>query len=372
MSNSRPDDTPTIVSWEVTQARGFSCKHCRIEGSSGKESDELSTVEGKKLIDELSEAGVDWLIFCGGDPFSRADLIELIDYASSRDVRTAVKVSSVRNLTESNVKALKEAGCGRLDLPLDGPGAELHDDLRGEEGSFGKILEAARFAGKVDLPLKITSVLSNNNHHLLAELMLVVDVLNPEIWETFFLVPGGDVEKFRLPTTYEVRHLFLQIYELSKEVDFEVRVAQAPTYRRYSVERRLWEEGINPGEKFNRKKKFFKKDILKLLPDDHGLRTPEWGLGSGRGEIFITAFGEVYPDPFLPIGCGNVKNKPLAEIYRESKLLKKLKKPEQYNSRCVQNGCWALHICGGSRARAYTYTGDPLETDPLCFYADLV
>jgi radical SAM protein with 4Fe4S-binding SPASM domain len=364
--------TPMSVSWEVTQARSHSCKHCRIEGTVPEDSKQLSTAEGKELIDELVEINTPWLILSGGDPLSREDIFELVEYAADKGRKVTVKFSSVSNLNEENLEKLKKAGCRCVDFPLDGPGADLHDNLRGEEGSFEAVLEGARAAGRIGLPLKITSVLSNNNHHLLAELMLVVDVLNPEMWETFFLVPGGDVEKFRLPTTYEIRHLFLQIYELSKEVDFEVRVTQAPTYRRYSIERRLWEKGINPGEKFKRGMCLTKEDILKKIPEDHGLRISEWEMGAGRGKIFITAIGEVYADPFLPISCGNIRNKSILDMYQNSSLMEKLKKTDEYKSRCVKNGCWARHICGGSRARAYTYTGEPLGTDPLCFYADLV
>ncbi len=298
-------------------------------------------------------------------------VFELVERAAKKEIKVAARFSTTASLTEANLKKFKAAGGRQAVVLLDSPEAVSNDKLRGEEGYFKAVVEAGKITGEIDLPLKVVSVLSSNNQHLLAELMLMVDVLNPEIWQPFFLVPEVTESELRLPNTYEIRQLFLQLYELTKEVDFKVEVAEAPTYRRYSIERFLWQQGINPGEKFKRGALLKPTDILKKLPGDHSLNSEDWGVNSGRGLIYINSCGEVYPDRFLPVKCGDLGEKSLSEIYREAPLMKKLKTPGAFKTKCVKNGCWARFICGGSRARGYHYTGDPLGTDPLCFYAAL-
>ncbi|MCE4617681.1 MAG: SPASM domain-containing protein, partial [Desulfurococcales archaeon] len=88
------------------------------------------------------------------------------------------------------------------------------------------------------------------------------------------------------------------------------------------------------------------------------------GTMDARGIIFISFDGNVYPSGFLPLSAGNVKQKHLVEIYRHSPLFTTLR--TRLKGRC--GVCEFKHICGGSRARAYSYTGDPYEEDPACTY----
>jgi radical SAM protein with 4Fe4S-binding SPASM domain len=89
-------------------------------------------------------------------------------------------------------------------------------------------------------------------------------------------------------------------------------------------------------------------------------------VGDGRGFVFISHSGEVCPSGFLPLTGGNVKAQPLAEIYRNSALFKKLRDMDALQGKCGR--CNYRSICGGSRARAYALTGDIMGADPYCLY----
>ena len=84
-----------------------------------------------------------------------------------------------------------------------------------------------------------------------------------------------------------------------------------------------------------------------------------------KRQVFIAYNGNVYPSGFLPYSVGNVREKSLVEIYRESELMRRLRSAD-FKGRC--GACEFREVCGGSRARAYSYHLDPLAEDPACPY----
>jgi radical SAM protein with 4Fe4S-binding SPASM domain len=89
-------------------------------------------------------------------------------------------------------------------------------------------------------------------------------------------------------------------------------------------------------------------------------------VNDGRGFLFISHTGNVYPSGFLPIHAGNVRETPLGEIYRHAPIFKALRDVSQLKGKC--GACEYKELCGGSRARAYAVTGDPLASEPCCIY----
>ncbi len=90
------------------------------------------------------------------------------------------------------------------------------------------------------------------------------------------------------------------------------------------------------------------------------------GINDGKGFIFVSHVGDVYPSGFLPLAAGNVRERPLPDIYRDSPLLQDLRDADRLKGKCGR--CEYRRLCGGSRARAYAVSGDILEADPLCVY----
>jgi AdoMet-dependent heme synthase len=91
-----------------------------------------------------------------------------------------------------------------------------------------------------------------------------------------------------------------------------------------------------------------------------------FGVRDGNGVLFVSSTGDVSPSGFLPLSAGNVRGADLVDLYRTAPLFADLRSAEAFHGRC---GLCEFHaICGGSRARAWTATGDPLAEDPLCSY----
>ena len=93
------------------------------------------------------------------------------------------------------------------------------------------------------------------------------------------------------------------------------------------------------------------------------------GVNAGKGFLFVSHQGDVYPSGFLPLNAGNVRESTLAHLYREHEMFRSLRDPDRLKGRCGR--CEFRQICGGSRSRAFGLTGDAFETDPWCSYEPL-
>jgi radical SAM protein with 4Fe4S-binding SPASM domain len=95
------------------------------------------------------------------------------------------------------------------------------------------------------------------------------------------------------------------------------------------------------------------------------MRAPR-GVTDGSGFVFISHTGEISPSGFLPLVCGNVREEKLSDVYRTHPVFTSIRSPELYTGKC--GVCDYSRMCGGSRARAYTATGDYMGSDPACAY----
>jgi AdoMet-dependent heme synthase len=157
------DERPFIAIWEVTQACDLACVHCRASAQPDHSPFELSTEEGKELIDQISALQVPVFVLTGGDPIKRPDLFELIGHARQVGVRVSLTPSATPLLTRDIIVRLKGAGLARLAVSMDGARAETHDVFRGMSGSFARSLNAIRWANEVGLPVQINTTFSRRN-----------------------------------------------------------------------------------------------------------------------------------------------------------------------------------------------------------------
>ena len=347
------DERPFIAIWEVTQACDLACVHCRASAQPERDPMELSTAEGKGLIDQIAALRVPVFVLTGGDPIKRPDLFELIDYACQVRVRVSLTPSATPLLTKEVVSRLKDAGLARLAVSMDGASAETHDAFRGMAGSFARTLDAVRWANKVGLPVQINTTFSRRNIGEIDAIVALMERLKITLWSVFFLVPTGRGKLADLLNADEFEQVFVKLYNLSKTAPFDIKTTEAQHYRRFLLQQRAAERQAGTLEQSQGK-----------VADSIG-RAPR-GLNDGKGFVFISHKGEVFPSGFLPLSAGNIRQQPLARIYRESPLFLDLRDPGNLEGKC--GACEFKHICGGSRARAYALTGNPFGEEPCCSY----
>jgi radical SAM protein len=349
------DERPYIVIWEVTQACDLSCVHCRASAQPKRSPFELSTEEGKRLIDEIAAMEVPVFVLTGGDPIKRPDLFELIEHAAKVGVRVSLTPSATPLLTRDVIHRLKQSGLARLAVSLDGSNAEVHDAFRGMSGSFQRTMKAIEWANEVGLPVQINTTFSRRNVEDFESIAALIERKKITLWSVFFLVPTGRGKLDDLLSAEEFENIFAKLHELSQRAPFHIKTTEAQHYRRYILQRQVAERrnGKQPSQAFPAK-----------VQDTVG-RAPR-GLNDGKGFVFVSHMGEVFPSGFLPFFGGNVRSDSLSRIYRESPIFQQLRDPYQLGGKC--GACEFRHICGGSRARAFAMTGDPLAEEPCCSY----
>ena len=352
MSNDRPDpaaiDTsqrPFVLVWELTRGCELACKHCRAEAIPRRHPDELTTAEGKALIDDITGFGEDQLlVLSGGDPLFRPDAFELIAYANDRGLQVTVTPSGTRSLRPAVIERLADLGVRRLALSFDGGTATTHDGFRGERGSFEHTMRAARAARAIDLPLQInTTVCADTVDDLPAVREQVVD-LDAVLWSLFFLVPVGRGRSLDPVPPRRAERVMEWLLESADEYGIGIKTTEAPHYRRVAMQHA-------------------RRATAAPADDAIGRRV---GIGAGNGFAFVSHVGDCYPSGFLPVAAGNVRSESVVDLYREAPLFQGLRDPDALDGKC--GACEFKHVCGGSRSRAWATTGNPHASDPLCPY----
>jgi radical SAM protein len=366
------DETPFLAIWEVTQSCDLACKHCRAAAQPIAHPDQLSTDEGKALIDQIAQMQVPIFIFTGGDPLKRPDLYELIRYGAERGVKMAVTPSATPLLTREAIFKLKEAGVVRLGISLDGSSPEIHDVFRGLPGAWARTIQAIEWANEAGIPIQVHSTISRHNAKDLDNLCALFEKLAIVMWNVFFLVPVGRGQLNDLLSGEDFEEVFGKIYELSHRVSFQIKTTEAMHYRRYLLQHNLQEKQIQSGRMGHGSGRP-QAAVAEYEPgaptSDAQTRTHGWAtrrVNDGKGFMFISHTGNVYPSGFLPIHAGNIRDTPLADIYRNAPIFKALRDTSRLEGKC--GACEYKEICGGSRARAYALTGDPLAQEPCCIY----
>ncbi len=341
--------TPLNIYWEMTQACALACRHCRAEAMPDPNPRELTFEESLAFLGQIPKFGspMPQLILTGGDPLARPDLFLLIEEAGRLGIGVSITPAATPALTREVLTRLKAHGVGGLGLSLDGSTAARHDSIRGVTGTFDRTLHAMKWAADLQMPLQVNTLVSEETAAdipSIYELLKQFDVMR---WSLFFLISVGRGKMLQPLSPKEGERLMGWVYETSRVSPFVLATTEAPSYRRFALEK-LRAEGMT-GEQIKSAKV-----------------ARSFGIRDGHGIMFVSSTGEICPAGFLPVVAGNVREDHIVDVYRSSDLFESLHDPMRFEGRCGH--CEYHALCGGSRARAYAATGNPLESDPFCAY----
>ena len=356
-STAQPDYTaddfphsPLVAFYEVTRACNLLCRHCRAEAQPHSDPQELNSATSLALINDLAKfPKPPLLVLTGGDPIKRRDIFEIVHHAVASGLKTAMTPSATKLVTTDAVHRLKTAGLHRLAVSLDGPDAPTHDSFRRVPGSFQRTLEIIADAAACDLPLQINTTIARHNFHQIDAIADVLAAFPIVLWSVFFLVPTGRALADQRITADEFELAFEKLYQQGLSRKYGIKTTEAPHYRRFVLEKMKQATGQTA---------------------DHTAQRPVMpnivGTNDGRGVMFISHIGEIFPSGFLPVQCGRFPLDSVVHTYQYAPLFVDLRNPEKLMGKC--RACQYRDICGGSRARAYGLTGDPLAAEPDCLY----
>jgi AdoMet-dependent heme synthase len=330
--------SPLLVFFETTRACNLLCKHCRADAQPHTHPDELTTANVRRLIDELTTfRRPPLLVLTGGDPMKRRDIFEIVEYAAQRNIDTAMTPSATRLVTTEAIANLALSGLKRFAVSLDAADAASHDGFRGVPGSFERTMQIVRDARACNLPVQINTTITRHNIDqidAMAELLAGMDIV---LWSVFFLIPTGRGLAQERITAMQYEDVFAKLHGHMARQPYAIKTTEAPHFRRYLLTQNAMPESI-----------------------------PLVGTNDGKGVMFVSHIGEIYPSGFLPILCGKFPLDSLVQTYQKSECFRALRDASRLGGKC--GVCEYHDLCGGSRARSYALTGDPLAAEPDCAY----
>lgn len=338
---------PLLVIWEITRSCALACQHCRASAIDWRDPRELTTAQGRALISDVAAMGTPLMVFTGGDPLQRDDLEELIRHARAEHLTVGTIPAATPRLTRERIFSMRDAGVHQIALSVDAETAAKHDAFRGVPGTFEKVIEAAGWVRDAGVNLQANTVFGSWNANDFDAIAALVECLGVVFWEVFFLVPTGRGAALPGCTPGQFEMLFEKIYGLSKRAPFVIKVTEGQHLRRFVAQRGADDPTVA-------------KSKAKLMLGGRP-------VNSGHGFCFVDHLGNVCPSGFLPLECGNLRDRSIADIYRNSPVFRELRRFDLLKGKC--GVCEFRDACsGGSRARAYALTGDYLSEEPFCLH----
>jgi radical SAM protein len=353
---------PMLVFWEVTRACQLACFHCRASATEGALPGELTTTEGRDLIDQIAAFGRPYpiLVLTGGDCLLRPDLFDLVAHAKGLGVPVALSPSVTPQLTPAKIEQMVSSGINAVSISLDGALPATHDGVRGIPGHFEDTIKAITALSAAGLTVQVNTTVMRANLDELADVADLIAKAGAHIWEVFFLVQVGRGVATDAISPDEHEDVCHFLFDASQH-GFIVRTVEAPFFRRIVFRR---QEG-DPAPTSALYQKLSGRLEALMGPATARARAQTASTRDGKGILFVAHDGEINPAGFLPLPLGNVRDESIATIYRDNPVLRSIRAAE-FTGRC--GVCEYADLCGGSRARAYAASGDPLGEDPACSY----
>ena len=353
------DQRPQLVFWETTKACELSCIHCRAVSQSKPSPDEMSLDDSLEFISSLKSFGNSpVLILTGGNVMLRNNIGEIVESIGTSSIPAAASPAVSDSLTPESTQRMISGGIHSFSISLDGKKA-FHDMVRGS-GSYFRTIDAADMLKQKEARLQINTLVTADNIYDLPFILKWLIENGIKVWEIFFLVRTGrgiDLQDLN-KKEYEGVCMFLVF---ASGYGINIRTVEGPYFR---VLAKRHNDGImEDANPIFEKMRNIAESII-ASPRETDYKIPVAGTSDGNGIIFVGHDGSVYPSGFLPIKVGSILEKPISEIYRESDLLLSLRNRKNLAGKC--GSCEYMEVCGGSRARAFYYTGSVLGEDPLC------
>ena len=319
---------PLVMSWNVTRECNMKCSHCYINATEEKLANELSTQEGKDLMDQICQVSKPLLILSGGEPLLRPDIYELIKYGASKGLK--IGLGSNGSLIDDIVATkLKAAGIATVSISLDSNIPAQHDQFRGVAGAWEKAVNACKILRKNNILVQVNTTLTHENYNQIDDIMSLAEEIGVENFHLFFLVPTGRATKIADISPQKYEDMITNTFAKVTAHKLNVRPSCAPQFMR----------------------------IAKGM----GLDMRQWVRGCMAGLYYCRIYpnGDITPCPYLPVKLGNIRENTFKEIWVNSPVFKALRDPKSLKGKC--GACEYSILCGGCRARAYGLSSDFID-----------
>lgn len=353
------EDKKPVIVWNVTRRCNLKCIHCYAHANAATAEGELTTEEGKHLLDDLASFGCPVVLFSGGEPLMRHDIFELAAYAVEKGMRAVISTNGTL-ITPSVARELKQIGLSYVGISLDGL-EEVNDSFRGVRGAFRRAMDGIEVCK--DIGLKVGLRFTINRHNVcdvpfMFDLVEKCDIPRICFYHLVYAGRGSSLIKEDLDHE-ETRRVVDLIIDRTADLHRRGKPTEVLTVDNHA-------DGPYIYLRLLRENSPRASEVLELLNMNEG-------NNSGRGIGCVSWDGTVHADQFWRhYSFGNVRERPFGKIWTDLShpLMRMLKEKKNYvKGRC--RSCRWIDICGGNfRVRAEAATGDLWAPDPACYLTD--
>ncbi|HHC19238.1 MAG TPA: radical SAM protein [Euryarchaeota archaeon] len=345
---------PFLIVWNFTNMCNLRCKHC-YQRADKPLPNELSLKEKIMVVDQLDKAGVAAIALSGGEPTIHPHFYTILHEIASRGIYAAVATNGWVFADIEKLMKAKKLGLRYVEVSVDSANPRKHDWFRGTPGSWERAVKALENAVKLGVNHAMAVTITKANIYEVEDLLDLAESIGVKRVVFFNFVPvGRGKDNLWLDLDPFEREEFLKtIYKEMSKRKLEI-VSTAPQYGRVALQ-------LSSGRDVAPTHFYVGSDpIVRAVAEFVG------GCGAGRIYAGIQPEGTIIPCVFMPIPVGNLREKTFWNLWVNAPLFKLLRDRSKLEGHCAI--CPYKNICGGCRARAYGYFGNPVAPDPGCIY----
>ena len=351
-------DRRPVVVWNCTRRCNLNCVHCYSDSHNRRDDEEMTTGQGRLLVEQLAEFKVPVLLFSGGEPLSREDVFTLASLAKEKGLRPVLSTNGTL-IDQSMANKIARAGFSYVGISLDGIGP-VNDEFRGVEGAFKKAMQGFRACRRAGVKVGLRFTLTKRN---VSDLAAIFDFIEEEGVDRacfYHLVPSGrgEVLEDELLGDEVARRAIITIMDKTQYFVEKGKAKDILTVDNHC-------DGVAIYLRLKEQASPRAREVLRLL---------EWNGGaaasSGVGIACVDWKGNVHPNQFWhSLTVGNIRERSFGDIWRKprSEIMHSLRnRLPLLKGKC--GSCAYQKACGGSlRVRAEMIHGDPWAEDPACY-----
>ena len=348
---------PLIVVWNFTNQCNLRCRHCYQSAQARPGADELSLSEKLRIVDELGKGYVPMIAFAGGEPTIHDDLIPVLQRCKRYGIHTTVATNGT-TLSLERVRALRDAGVRYVEISLDSTDPDKHDKFRGVKGMWSRTVQGIKnVAATEGIRPGLAMCVHQDNYDEVEDMIELAKKLGATCFAHFNFIPVGRGRDYATGdlTPEQREDLLRRLNRHMQEGEIGI-LSTAPQFGRVvlafaPVEGKMSASHCGGGGGRSA------RVVAKYLG----------GCGAGRTYVCLEPNGDVTPCVYMPNRpFGNVREKPLLELFRDSPYWDDLWDRSDRDGHCEV--CRYKHYCGGCRARADAYFGSVKANDPGCVF----
>ena len=331
------------ISWNLTKRCNLNCDHCYLDANfrGGFRTDELSTDECRRVIDQIAEVNPNaFLILTGGEPLLRPDIYDLIRHAAEKKFMVVLGTNGTL-INKNNAEKIKAAGAHGVGISIDSMDASKHNTFRGVPFAWERSMEAFDVLNEVGVDFLVQMSVSDMNYREIPDVVAFAEKAGAIAFNLYFLICTGrgqgntDISN----AAYEEALKLLYEQQMNYKGRLMINSKCAPQYKRV---------------------------VYENDPDSVYTRTYSGGCPAGTHYSRISPEGNLTPCPFIEETVGNLKTSSFKDLWQNAPLMVQLRNRNQLEGRC--GTCEFSAMCSGCRARAFAETGNYMAQDPSCDY----